>query len=191
MSTLKALAKQAEQTKKIIDTKPIAVDTSRKENHYSDEDEHAQLPYKVTISEYEEIAQRLEQSMKQLDLVNDALNSKENLKNLRDRVYRECDDMTLRVQIIKLHSTQNSESKQSVTTNVYKVHIVNMQRTGYLLLKHSKSQKLSLNPGDNYVANKVRLMINTHAEVVLISTSLTVLRQETEETLTPDSIELS
>ena len=59
----------------------------------------------MTISEYEEIAQRLEQSMKQLDLVNDALNSKENLKNLRDRVYRECDDMTLRVQIIKLHST--------------------------------------------------------------------------------------
>ena len=59
----------------------------------------------MTISEYEEIAQRLEQSLKQLDLVNDALQSKENLKNMKEKINRECDDMTLRVQIIKLHST--------------------------------------------------------------------------------------
>ena len=45
--------------------------------------------------------------------------------------------------------------------------------------------------GDKYLVDKVKLMINKLGEVVLISTSMTVLRVETEETHTIESMELS
>ena len=72
--------------------------------HQSPEDsdeENGQLPYKLTISEYEEIAQRHEDSFKQMSLIQDAIDTPENLKALRERIERECEQMTLRVKIIK------------------------------------------------------------------------------------------
>ena len=54
--------------------------------HHSVEDsdeENGQLPDKLTISEYEEIAQRHEDSFKQLSLIQDAIDTPENLKALR------------------------------------------------------------------------------------------------------------
>ena len=45
--------------------------------------------------------------------------------------------------------------------------------------------------GDAYLADKIKLMINKLGEVVLISTSMTVLRVESEETHTIESMELS
>ena len=54
--------------------------------HQSVEDsdeENGQLPDKLTISEYEEIAQRHEDSFKQLSLIQDAIDTPENLKALR------------------------------------------------------------------------------------------------------------
>ena len=42
-------------------------------------DENAQPPFKLTISEYEEVASRHELSLKQLDLVRSALDTPENL----------------------------------------------------------------------------------------------------------------
>ena len=57
------------------------------------------------MTEYEEIAKRLEDSLKLLELVNDALASKENIRKLKDRVDQECDQMTLRVQLSSLHQT--------------------------------------------------------------------------------------
>ena len=47
------------------------------------EEENGQLPDKLTISEYEEIAQRHEDSFKQLSLIQDAIDTPENLKALR------------------------------------------------------------------------------------------------------------
>ena len=47
--------------------------------------------FKLTISEYEEIAQRYEESNQLLDVIRDALESKENLKNMRERVERDCE----------------------------------------------------------------------------------------------------
>ena len=45
--------------------------------------------------------------------------------------------------------------------------------------------------GDAYLADKIKLSINKLGEVILISTSLTVLRVESEETHTVESMELS
>ena len=42
--------------------------------------------FSLTISEYEDIAQRLDESMKQLETVRDALSTKENLIKLREKV---------------------------------------------------------------------------------------------------------
>ena len=50
---------------------------------------------------------------------------------------------------------------------------------------------MNYQPGDAYLADKIKLMINRLNEVVLISTSLTVLRVETDETHTIESMELS
>ena len=58
--------------------------------------------YMLSISEYEEIARRLEDSHKQLDLVLDAIATPENLENLRPKVEQKCDRMTLRVKVVKL-----------------------------------------------------------------------------------------
>jgi len=69
-----------------------------------DDSEEPQLPYKLSISEYEEIAQRLESSLKQLELIKDALSSPENFENLRTRVSRECEQMTLRIKLGKKKS---------------------------------------------------------------------------------------
>lgn len=50
---------------------------------------------------------------------------------------------------------------------------------------------MNFQPGDAYLADKIKLMINRLNEVVLISTSLTVLRVETDESHTIESMELS
>lgn len=62
-----------------------------------DDSEEPAVPFKLTISEYDEIAQRLESSLKQLDLLKSALHSPENLEALRQRVERECEKMTMRI----------------------------------------------------------------------------------------------
>ena len=89
--------------------------------------------------------------------------------------------MTMRVQIIKHEKSVKSVSQPESVSDIYKIHLVNMQRKGCLLLKHLKTHKVSLTPGENYIVDKVRLVVNPHAEVVLISNSVTVLRQETDE----------
>ena len=58
-------------------------------------------------------------------------------------------------------------------------------------MKHPKNRPMNFQPGDAYLADKIKLMINRLNEVVLISTSLTVLRVETDESHTIESMELS
>lgn len=55
--------------------------------------------FKLTLCEYESIAQRLDTSLDQLRQVADVLDSKANFKALREKVNRDCDQMTLRVEI--------------------------------------------------------------------------------------------
>lgn len=44
---------------------------------------------------------------------------------------------------------------------------------------------------DQYLADKVKLIVNPKGEVILISTSLTVLRVESDESYSVESMELS
>lgn len=45
--------------------------------------------------------------------------------------------------------------------------------------------------GEQYLADKIKLVLNKNGEIVLISTSLTVLRVETDEPCSVESMELS
>ena len=45
--------------------------------------------------------------------------------------------------------------------------------------------------GEQYLADKIKLVLNKQGEIVLISTSLTVLRVETDEPCSVESMELS
>ena len=59
------------------------------------------------------------------------------------------------------------------------------------MLKYPKKKTIRFEPGDNYLADKIRLIINKLGEIVLMSTAMTVLRVETDETHTIESMELS
>jgi len=155
-----------------------------------DDSEEPQLPYKLTISEYEEIAQRLESSLKQLSLLKDALHTPENFENLRTRVSRECEQVTLRIKFGKKKDELESIN-QNVVKKIYNVSLEDVGIRGFILLKHPKKILMDFVAGDAYVADKIKLTLNTKAEVVLLSTSLTVLRSESEDNFTVESLELS
>ena len=50
---------------------------------------------------------------------------------------------------------------------------------------------MEFEPNDQYLADKVKLVVNPKGEVILISTSLTVLRVESDEAYSVESMELS
>ena len=60
-----------------------------------------------------------------------------------------------------------------------------------MVLKHPSKRVIKFEPKDAYLADKIRLVINAKGEIVLTSTSMTVLRVETDESHTIESMELS
>ena len=74
---------------------------------------------------------------------------------------------------------------------MYKISIVNLGRNGFLLLKRQKNRQMDFAANDQLLADKVKLVINQKGEVILISTSLTVLRVEIDEEYSVESMELS
>ena len=74
---------------------------------------------------------------------------------------------------------------------MYKISIVNLGRNGFLLLKRQKNRQMDFTANDQLLADKVKLVINQKGEVILISTSLTVLRVEIDEEYSVESMELS
>lgn len=51
---------------------------------------------------------------------------------------------------------------------------------GFLLLKHPKSRKMILENGKDYILDNAKLVLNQKAELVLVSTSITLMRVESE-----------
>jgi hypothetical protein len=100
-----------------------------------DDSEEAQPPFKLTISEYDEIAQRLESSLKQLCLIKKAVIQPENLDVLRKRAERECDKMTVRIKFQQKTTERPSANTPGVVTEVYKVSLIDIDVQGFLLLK--------------------------------------------------------
>ena len=82
--------------------------------------------------------------------------------------------MTLRVKILKLQDKKDSTNPNAMT-NIYKIELVDIEKKGYLVLKYLKAKKLNLGEGNNFLVDRIKLIINKKREIVLISTSLTVL----------------
>lgn len=74
------------------------------QDHPMDDSEEPQPPYKVTISEYEEIANRFEQSLTQLESLSAQLKQEGEsgiTDKFRQQIERECEKITLRIKFIK------------------------------------------------------------------------------------------
>ena len=84
-----------------------------------------------------------------------------------------------------------SVNQKNVVTDIYKITLTDIGVKGFILLKHLKKMTVDYKVNDNFVIDKVKLVVNPKGEVVLISTSLTVLRAESEESFTEESLELS
>ena len=97
----------------------------------------------------------------------------------------------MRIKFSKKIDVKESVSQKNVVTDIYKITLTDISTKGFILLKHLKKMTVDYQVNDSFVIDKVKLVINPKGEVVLISTSLTVLRAESEESFTVESLELS
>lgn len=79
---------------------------------------------RLTHSEYDDIAQRLDETTKgPIALLRDAVSSKENLAALKDKVDEACEKITLKVNILGFSEQKSSPMQPSVVTDIYKIEI--------------------------------------------------------------------
>lgn len=97
----------------------------------------------------------------------------------------------MRIKFGNKQSERQSTQNTSVITDVYKITIVDIDKQAFVTLKSHKNKRSTFAAGDTYVIDKVKLVINPKDEVVLVSTSLTVLRSESEDSFTVESLEMS
>ena len=86
---------------------------------------------------------------------------------------------------------QQNNNNQNVVINIYKVELTDIEKRGYLMLKHFKSRNFKLQESCQYLLDRVKLSINRKGDLIVSSTSATVIREEKEDTFTVESIELS
>jgi hypothetical protein len=100
----------------------------------------------LTVSEYDDIAARLDDSISSLDLVNDALSTKENLVQLRQKVDQTCEKLTIRANIKQFQEQKKSCIQPNIMTDIYKIELCDTSppRNAYLLLKYQKSKNLKV-----------------------------------------------
>lgn len=153
------------------------------------ETSNPQESFNLTSSEYGDVAHRLDDSLKQLENVNTALSTKSNLINLRDKVDRTCEEITLRGNVLQFVEQKKSYITSNIVIDVYRLELTDLNpvRKAYLLLKYQKQKNLKVDVGGKYLIDKIKLIINKKGQIVLISTNLTVLiqyqmiRQESED----------
>ena len=73
-------------------------------------------------------------------------------------------------------SEHKNANSQNICINIYKCELVDIEKRGYLMLKHNKNKNFKLLDNYNYLLDKVRLMINKKGDIILSSTSSTVIR---------------
>lgn len=141
----------------------------------------------------------MESSLKQLQMVRDATSVSENLEPMREKIRQNCNAMTLRVKITKKHGQHESLSHTNIITDIYKAELIDIQQKCFLLLKHNKTKKLDFeeeatSKGKSFLVDRIGLTINAKGEVLLVSSTLTVFRVESDEDASDfsvDSLELS
>jgi len=82
-------------------------------------------------------------------------------------------------------------TNKEMVINIFKVEIVDIQKKGFLMLKHPKSKNFTLLDSYTYIFDKVKLIVNKKGELVISSTTSTVIREEKEDTFTVESLEFS
>jgi uncharacterized protein Yka (UPF0111/DUF47 family) len=94
----------------------------------------------LTVSEYDDIANRLEESLKQLELVRDTLSTNDNFTELRRKVDQTCEKLSVRVNILKRQDQIISANQPNYVTDLYKLELTDLMphRRAYLLLKYCK-----------------------------------------------------
>ena len=100
----------------------------------------------------------------------------------------------MRAKVIRKQSESNQQqnnNNQNVVINIYKVELTDIEKRGYLMLKHFKSRNFKLQESCQYLLDRVKLSINRKGDLIVSSTSATVIREEKEDTFTVESIELS
>ena len=139
--------------------------------------------FKLTLCEYESIALRLETSLGQLRQVADVLDSKDNFKALREKVNRDCEQMTLRVEIQSHYKSKPAIN--GIAVEIFKCKVSDLDRRGFLMVKTQKSRVRefldAIINGQTYIFDRIRLLVNVKGEVVLTTTSSTVFREESDE----------
>lgn len=87
-------------------------------------------------------------------------------------------------------------------TDIYRAELLDIEKKCFLLLKHARSRKIdfgldesSANPSKAFLVDKIGLNINPKGEVLLVSSTLTVFRVESDEdnsdSFSVESFELS
>jgi hypothetical protein len=74
-----------------------------------------------------------------------------------------------------LQKSTDSASNPQVTMDIYKIEITDIDKRGYLLLKHEKTKQFQILEGVNYLIDRAKLVINKKGEVIIVSTASTVL----------------
>lgn len=69
--------------------------------------------------------------------------------------------------------------------------LIDVNFQGFLLLKSHQTNRCTYAVGENYLCDKIKLIVNPSAQIVLMSTSLTVLSSESDDSMNVDSLELS
>ncbi len=99
--------------------------------------------------------------------------------------------MTVRIKFVQKTGEHPSRDKPWIITDVYKVSLIDVNIQGFLLLKSHKNNRCSYAVGDTYLCDKIKLYVNQKSEIVLTSTSLTVLSSESDDSMNVESLELS
>ena len=95
--------------------------------------------FKLTLSEFENIAQRYETSIISIAQINDVLDSKENMKAIREKVNRDCDQVTIKVEILSHYKTTQA-AIPGVDVVIFKTRIVDLDKRGFLMIKTQRSK---------------------------------------------------
>lgn len=89
----------------------------------------------LTNSEYEDIVQRLVDSLPVLERIKEASHQAEKFEEFQKEVDQSCEKLTLRAKVISFHCQKESLIQPQIVTDVYKVELNDLDHFG---LKQSK-----------------------------------------------------
>lgn len=63
----------------------------------------------------------------------------------------------------------------AAVTDVYRVYFRDLETKGFLLLRHKKSSPVEFGCQEDFLVDNARVLVNKKYEIVVMSTSVTVL----------------